>query len=98
RRPHRDKQIAVFVHYLFAASPPRQVNQRFRALSIRGGFTATSTPAFLCIIYSRWSHHGKRTSTLSLCASRRSPRRKQTRSIVHCLFAPAAPPLQLVTF
>src|SRR5699024_12749116 len=46
RRPHRDKQTSVLVLYLFAASSPRQANRRFRALSIRGGFTSTIRTAF----------------------------------------------------
>src|SRR5699024_4976618 len=61
RRPHRDKQTSVLVLYLFAASSPRQANRRFRALSIRGVPTATSKPAFSCIIYSRRIHRDKHT-------------------------------------
>src|SRR5699024_8416232 len=66
RRLHRDKQIGVFVLYLFAAESPRQANQHFRVLSIRGGLTATSKLAFLYFIYSRRPHRDKQTSVLVL--------------------------------
>src|SRR5699024_12263692 len=62
RLSHRGNYTSVFVFYLFAAHSPRQANQRFRALSIRGGLTAASKPAFSCFIYSRRSHRDKQTS------------------------------------
>src|SRR5699024_12017210 len=58
---HRDKQIAGFALYLFAAASPRQANSSFHALSIRGSLTVTSKQQFSRYIYSRRPHRDKQT-------------------------------------
>src|SRR5699024_2222659 len=66
RRPHRDKQTAVFTLYLFASASPRQANSSFHALSIRGRLTVTSKQRFSRFIYSRRPHRDKQTAVFTL--------------------------------